>query len=484
MNAFDFHAHFCFALWDGATQAQAVEFLSGASSKPPVRAEALADWQGDDWARLSILAQAVATPYKDAARTGSQRGKDGGYRYWLKNAAADFINRQRQLMGSLGLIPNLDSLSFLPAGSWCIQFTFTLRKPWISRDDDLFHVLDNPVRKDKVFKVPVMAASSWKGLLRWTLMHTRLALKKDALSNSDFAGERLRQALLFGDEQGEEPGQVRGFAEYVDSLKPEAKDMYREQVRSRFGEEDKDNAQDKANALPRHSGRLSFYPTFFDGIDVEVINPHSRETRAGTLPIYLECVPADATGAFSLLYVPFDLIGKDEDTIRRQAAEDLRVVAEGLQALFLTYGFSAKRTSGFGVAEENLKHGRLTMNAPDISPAPSQPAPVASTQPLPKYLEAPGKLKAEYLNPDGTFRERSQAELNAMTKSQQQEYEKARKWWEREGKALAESPQAEPETSSPAPEPPSCLERDFTSFDELKQKTDEVANAFRAGGAR
>ncbi len=477
MNAFDFHAHFCFALWDGATQAQAVEFLSGASSKPPVRAEALADWQGDDWARLSILAQAVATPYKDAARTGSQRGKDGGYRHWLQNAAADFINRQRQLMGSLGLIPSLDSLSSLPAGSWCMQFTFTLRKPWISRDDDLFYILDNPVRKDKVFKVPVMAASSWKGLLRWTLMHTRLALKKDELNPSDFAQERLRQTLLFGDEQGEEPGQVRGFAEYVDSLKLEARGEYECLLRRRFGVNDDD-------PLPRHSGRLSFYPTFFDGIDVEVINPHSRETRAGTLPIYLECVPAGATGAFSLLYVPFDLIVQPEAAIRQQAAEDLRIMAEGLQALFLTYGFSAKRTSGFGVAEENLKHGRLTMNAPDPSPAPSQPAPVASTQPLPKYLEAPGKLKPEYLNPDGTFRERSQAELNAMTKSQQQEYEKAKKWWEREGKALAESPPAEPEASSPAPESDSRLERDFSSFDELKRKADEVANTFGAGEAR
>ncbi len=136
------------------------------------------------------------------------------------------------------------------------------------------------------------------------------------------------------------------------------------------------------------------------------------------------------------------------------------------------------------MAEENLKHGRLTMNAPDPSPAPSQPAPVASTQPLPKYLEAPGKLKPEYLNPDGTFRERSQAELNAMTKSQQQEYEKAKKWWEREGKALAESPPAEPEASSPALESDSRLERDFSSFDELKRKADEVANTFGAGEAR
>ncbi len=348
MHSFDFHAHFCLALWDGATQAQAVEFLSGESSKLPARAPVLVAWQGDDWARLSILAQATATPYKEAARTGAQRGRDGGYKYWLKHAAANFIGRQRRLIEALGLIPDLNALSFLPAGSWGLQFTFTLRKPWISRDDDLFHILDNPVRKDKVFKVPVMAASSWKGLLRWTLMHTRLALKKDELSNSDFAGERLRQTLLFGDEQGEEPGQVKGFAEHVNSLKPQARARYECLLRHHYRVDDD-------VPLPHHSGRLFFYPTFFDGIDVEVINPHSRKTRAGTLPIYLECVPAGATGAFSLLYVPFDLIGKDEDTIRRQAAEDLQIVAEGLKALFLTYGFSAKRTSGFGVAKDVIQ---------------------------------------------------------------------------------------------------------------------------------
>jgi CRISPR-associated protein Cmr2 len=66
--------------------------------------------------------------------------------------------------------------------------------------------------------------------------------------------------------------------------------------------------------------------------------------------------------------------------------------------------------------------------------------PSAATPNLPKYLQAPGKLKDEYLNPDGTFRERSEAELKGMSKSDRQEYEKARRWWEREGKALASQP--------------------------------------------
>ncbi len=393
------------------------------------------------------------------------------------------IARQMSLMQKIGLASSSPNLSLLPPGSWFLQFTFTLAKPWISKDDDTFYVAEsvNPVRKDKVFKVPVMAASSWKGLLRWTLMQARLAMKKDTLTPELFAQERFGQTLLLGDEQGEEPGQVKGFAEYVDSLKPEAKGIYRKQVRSRFGEGDKDNEQGKADVLPSHSGRLRFYATFYDKTDVEVINPHSRETRAGTHPIYLECVPAGATGTFSLLYVPFDLIGQDEDTIRKQAAQDLQIVAEGLEAMFLTYGFSAKRTSGFGVADAKLKDGKLSMNAPDLSPT-LQATTEAPAEPLPKYLEAPGKLKPEYLNPDGTFRERNQEELNKMPKSQRQEYDKAKKWWEREGKTSKETPQAEAEAAPPTPETKPCIERNFNSFNELKARVEELASIFKAGG--
>uniref|UniRef100_UPI003A101862 RAMP superfamily CRISPR-associated protein n=1 Tax=Chloroflexus sp. TaxID=1904827 RepID=UPI003A101862 len=201
----------------------------------------------------------------------------------------DFITEQCNSLKSIGLLDHSPDMAWLPSGSWFLQFTFTLAKPWMSKDDDPFYVAAsvNPVRKDKVFKVPYMAASSWKGLLRWTLMHTRLAQKKDELLPQEFARERFVQTLLFGDEQGEEPGQVKGFARYLNTLKPEARAEYERLLRQHFGVAPKD-------PLPHYSGRLYFYPTFFNQIDVEVINPHSRKTRAGTQPIYLECVPIGA----------------------------------------------------------------------------------------------------------------------------------------------------------------------------------------------
>ena len=170
----------------------------------------------------------------------------------------------------------------------------------------------------------------------------------------------MRQTLLFGDEKGQEMERSREFAAFLDAAKPDAVPLYRERLRQHFELRHDD-------PLPNHRGRLMYYPTYFDRIDVEVINPHSRETKAGTLPIYLESVPAGATGVFSLLYVPFDCIGQDEAKTRAEVAADLPLVAEALQAMLTTYGFGAKTSSGFGVARPALAqtgylhmHGRAT----------------------------------------------------------------------------------------------------------------------------
>ncbi len=288
---------------------------------------------------------------RDYVESGDRR-EGGGYKSLIHGPDPKQTAYARQVESALKtfdwLKPPVPVFEGLPNGYWFLQFTFTLAKPWISKDDDPFYVAEsvNPVRKDKVFKVPVISAASWKGLLRWTMMHVRLALQKDQLSPDEFARERLAQTLLFGDEKGEEAGQTRDFAAYLDELGgPEARNQYEQMVRARFGL----NSDDP---LPHHSGRLMFYPTFFDRIDVEVINPHRRQTKAGTHPIYLECVPAGAQGTFSLLYVPFDLIGQADAV--QQAQEDLQRVAEAVREMMLTYGFSAKRTSGYGAAKDQI----------------------------------------------------------------------------------------------------------------------------------
>lgn len=265
---------------------------------------------------------------------------------------AGYIKDQWACLLKLGLLTPSPPIENLPIGTWLLQFGFTLAKPWLSKDDDPFYVADavNPVRKDKVFKVPVMAASSWKGLLRWAVMQVHLVERKDELAAEEFAERRLAHTLLFGDEKGEEPGNAKDFSKFLDNLKPHAKDLYRQKARQHFKVAEEE-------ALPHHSGRLICYSTFFDLIDVEVINPHSRETRAGTNPIYIECVPARARGTFCLLCVPVDLIGQPSKRIGEQARMDLQNVCTAVAALMLTYGFSAKRTSGFGAAEDGITNG-------------------------------------------------------------------------------------------------------------------------------
>lgn len=255
----------------------------------------------DPLARVDLLAQALLTRDKDYARAGS-RGSGGGLpQLYGSQAFQDALATRRRQMAALGLLPTLPDLAALPVGSFAIHFTFTLRTPYISKDDVGLHILDNPVRKDRVFGLPMIAATGWKGALRAAL--------RQANGWGDDHPDLLR---LCGSARDDETGQA---------------------------------------------GRLYFYPTFFIRLGLEVINPHDRRSNAGKQPIYFESVPATAEGDFALLYVPADCIGEDEAETRRKAVADLRLVAEGIETLMTRTGFGAKTSSGYGVAEATFPRG-------------------------------------------------------------------------------------------------------------------------------
>jgi CRISPR-associated protein Cmr2 len=331
--------------------------------------------------------------------------------------------------------PTID-LAILPAYSWMIQFTFTLAQPYISRDEQDFYIIDNPVRKDKVFRLPYVASTSWKGSLRaalWQLEHRE-------------QDEPIRR--LFGNEKG---------------------------------------AEDQKNF---RAGRLYFYPTFFTHKSLEIINPQDRRLRSGKDPILFESVPKDTPGVFTLLYVPFDLIGENEQETRTEVAGDLQLVADGLQAMFRTYGFGAKTSSGFGLGRETLSPTGILRLQANTSAIQKQEK-VASLKPappgLPRYLEATGRLRPEYRTPEGTFRERAEGEIKKMSKSDRQMYDKARSWWEREGKHLAEQSEApasvetEPEAQAPSV---ATLEWSFESFQKLVERAKEIVELLKSPMAR
>lgn len=275
------------------------------------------------------------------------------------------------------------NLTVLPVYSFIIQFAFTLVKPYISRDEQEFYIIDNPIRKDKIFSLPIVAPSSWKGSFRSALWH-------------------------LGHKSGEED------------------------IRLIFGNEKSTEEHERLRA-----GRLSFFPTFFSRKSLEIINPHDRERRVGTIPILMETVPKDTLGMFTILYVPFDLIGKDENKTKEQAWKHLKLVCEGLKSMFLYYGFGAKTSSGHGIVKPDLVDGKLILNAKgltmDMKKSDKFQEPEEAFK---KYLKDDGNVKDDFKG-DGEAGLLSNSKYGAIGRQlsggSQKEFVRFRTWYKNYG---------------------------------------------------
>ena len=216
------------------------------------------------------------------------------------------VINDREAKNIRNFYPKPEDLQSLPEDSRLIKISFTLKKPYTSRDEGEFHIIDgkifeNPIVRDKFTGLPMVRPSTWKG-------HLRFAAGRVDEINGKKLDERTRSEI----------------------------------VRRLFGSE-----SDDENAL---KGRLYFFPTFFEEeAGRDVITPLKRDTRTPARgPISLEVMKAKSKGEFYLLYIPYP---KGENFKEEQIEEDLRFVAEALKQMFYTYGFSAKKTSGFGVVE-------------------------------------------------------------------------------------------------------------------------------------
>jgi len=279
---------------------------------------------------------------------GAPDPKNEARRCYMKRAAE---LENIQLPADLMLEPDF---SRLPDSSWLgIEVRFTLETPWHSKDDRPFHVLDNPVRKDRVFGVPYMSAASWKGLLRWACR---------------------MQADLFG--------HLKSHDMKMDDWKEP------DWIVHLFGNEKDENERF------RH-GALVFYPTWFNKIGFEVINPHSRARRAGRQPVYYEVVPAETKGRLRLLYAP--LPGAIEvDEVKPPDVIDSLI--DSIAALLEKYGISAKRTAGWGAAKIKQWDG--------FSKAPNgdrKTAPRSMKKAKIKSFEELKVLKSELSHPEFSF---------------------------------------------------------------------------------
>ncbi|GAB6274275.1 MAG: RAMP superfamily CRISPR-associated protein [Peptococcaceae bacterium] len=192
---------------------------------------------------------------------------------------------------------------YLPQNSTLIKISFTLKKPYTSKDDGEFHIIhvngrtkifENPIVRDKHTGLPMVKPSTWKGHLR-------------------FAAERVER-----DDGAEKEKTIRRL----------------------FGSE---TAESEALR-----GRLYFFPTFFEELsEKDVITPLERSSRTPRRgPIELEIIGADKKGVLQLLYFPYP---KGSYYTDKEVEEDLKFLADSLKLMLYTYGFSAKKTSGFGV---------------------------------------------------------------------------------------------------------------------------------------
>jgi CRISPR-associated protein Cmr2 len=420
---YDFHARFALLSKTPITQAFAADFLTGNANDPPEQWPELAEIE-DPGTRLSVLAQAMASPHKDRARTGDSRYKLGGHAGWIESGKAGRFLREKRMpfLQSLGLLPALPDLSLFPAGAWGMRFTFQLISPYISRDDDPWHLLDNPVKKERVFGLPYVAPTQWKGALR------------SALWRMEYLEENQAIVRMFGNPRESEEGR---------------------------------------------SGRLHFFPSFFGEMGMEVINPHDREKGGGTQPIHFECVPAGATADFVLLYVPFGPFGQDEKEMRREIGEDLRILAEGLKEMFGVFGFGAKTSSGFGLAEM-AGRGDFSLNFPDRPETPEEtPMPVEPVEP-----ESVRRFVAEYPGEDFSLKPKEwQNQRNASSRQRNRFKEIKAEWLkyhEKLGRYRAELEEREARKTAPAL--PAKIARTFESFGEFAEIVGGIPTSTGASG--
>jgi len=259
------------------------------------------DWQDKN------LTFALLKEYFDA--NGCSLLKDMIKERWQKwlekvNARKDSYVNFYQLLET----PNFN-IHLLPKPSFAFAFRFELQNPYISRDEEQVYMIDNPVVKDKLVGMPMIRESAWKGHLRAAMRETLGSYKENGSVNE---GKIINR--LFG------------------PLKEDAEE------------------------LELHKGCLRFYPTFFDKLSLEVINPHERDIRAGTQPILFEAVPGEATGVsgvkgnFYILYTPLFL----RECVLADAKTDIKKIVQGLKEMFTIYGFSAKKTDGYGIAKQRI----------------------------------------------------------------------------------------------------------------------------------
>jgi len=225
-----------------------------------------------------------------------------------------------------------------------ISFSFELKKPLLTNGEESFWIHENPIAKEKVFKVPMIRASSIKGKLRWVATRNFVENLPDneneIESLENIFEERARIVRIFGNEK-------ENMSKY---LNKKISEFYEDKTPKEIGKEFKKYLKDQGylkNKIESRRGRLQFYPVFFDEMGLEVITPIERKTGTADKPIQLEKVLEGAEGKMRLHYYPFDILGDEEEKNK-----DKEIIVDALYDMLTKYGIGAKTADGYGIAKK------------------------------------------------------------------------------------------------------------------------------------
>jgi len=241
-----------------------------------------------------------------------------------------------------GKIPNFLKVDIKPLiktsipNSFGIEVKIKLTSPYYSSDDDDFYIVQNPCLKESVFKVPMVRGSGWKGAL---LDSAREIIKEQ--SNSKKVEYLKSYFRIFG--VGDDI-----FRKVVEKIDDNSLKLFfmlsglainvNSDIKKIFEQYKERKAQ---------KGRAIFYPTYFEKLSLELINPHNRKTKAGTNPIHYEVVPKESRAELKIVYIPFDGINQKNDDIKKEAKQDLEFLAKCIKKVSQN-GIGAKTKLGWG----------------------------------------------------------------------------------------------------------------------------------------
>ncbi len=287
----------------------------------------------------------------------------------MKEKGEHSVLETRQFISSFDLNTSKhdkqDALGGFPRYSARLLLEFKLTSPLLTRDDEPFYLIDNPVRKDHIFGSPYLSAAGLKGLAA------------DAYQ--------------------------RAFPMSYDLAENEANrtDHYRQQdasARRLFGLAD-DGAEYAPGCQKHQAGRLHFSPAWFQKIQFLVINKRNPETGTGEKPIQMEAIAPDQSTILEVVYFnPLGTVESSEAIVRQDLARWLAAVAHWWPAL----GLGAKRLAGYGqiqIEKVTLQtvgwSGMANSSAVQSKPTASKPLPMAAKLPpahYEKFLDAQEQL--------------------------------------------------------------------------------------------